>query len=209
MSEHKNIRNRLHTIIFEADTPAGKLFDVVLIILIVLSVLAVMLNSVNPINLKYGQFLHIAEWCFTIIFTIEYVLRLISVGKPIKYATSFFGIVDLIAFLPSYLSIIIPGSEMFLVVRVLRVLRIFRVLKILPYITEAQMLKRALIASKRKIFVFLLAVFLIVIIMGSIMYVIEGKENGFINIPISIYWSIVTLTTVGYGDISPQTPIGK
>ena len=205
----KHIKNRLHTIIFEADTPKGKLFDESLIFLIILSVIAVMLNSVKPINLQYGDLLYIAEWVFTIIFTVEYILRLISVGKPIKYATSFFGVVDLIAFLPTYLSTFIPGSEMFLVVRVLRVLRIFRVLKILPYITEAQLLRRALVASRRKIFVFLLAVFLIVIIMGSMMYVIEGEENGFTSIPRSIYWSIVTLTTVGYGDISPNTPLGQ
>lgn len=202
-------KNKLHTVIFEADTPKGKFFDEALIFLIVLSVIAVMMNSVKSINLQYGNLLYIAEWVFTIIFTIEYIMRLISVGKPMKYATSFFGIVDLIAFLPTYLSAIIPGSEMFLVVRVLRVLRIFRVLKILPYITEAQMLRRALAASRRKIFVFLLAVFLIVIIMGSIMYVIEGEENGFTSIPRSVYWSIVTLTTVGYGDISPQTPLGQ
>ena len=205
----KNTKHKLHTIIFEADTPKGKLFDVSLIFLIILSVFAVMLNSVKPINLKYGDILYIAEWVFTIIFTVEYILRLISVGKPMKYATSFFGIIDLIAFLPTYLSAFIPGSEMFLVVRVLRVLRIFRVLKILPYITESQMLRKALAASRRKIFVFLLAVLLIVIIMGSMMYVIEGEANGFTSIPRSIYWSIVTLTTVGYGDISPQTPLGQ
>jgi len=208
-SKWDKIQNKLHTLIFEADTPKGKFFDVILIILIVLSVIAVMLNSVKNINAQFGDVLYVAEWVFTIIFTIEYILRLFSVGKPRKYATSFFGIIDLIAFLPTYLSVIIPGSEMFLVVRVLRVLRIFRVLKILPYITEAQMLRRALVASRRKIFVFLLAVFLIVIIMGSIMYVVEGEEHGFTSIPRSIYWSIVTLTTVGYGDISPQTPFGQ
>jgi voltage-gated potassium channel len=208
-STWKQIKSRLHTVIFEADTPKGKLFDVSLIFLIILSVIAVMLNSVKPINITYGNLLYIAEWVFTIIFTIEYILRLVSIGKPMKYARSFFGIIDLVAFLPTYLSVFIPGSEMFLVVRVLRVLRIFRVLKILPYITEAQMLRHALVASRRKIFVFLLAVLLIVIIMGSMMYVIEGEENGFTSIPRSIYWSIVTLTTVGYGDISPQTPFGQ
>ncbi|MFC1784658.1 ion transporter [Candidatus Neomarinimicrobiota bacterium] len=208
-STWKQIKSRLHTVIFEANTPKGKLFDVSLIFLIILSVFAVMLNSVKPINITYGNLLYFTEWVFTIIFTIEYILRLVSVGKPMKYARSFFGIIDLVAFLPTYLSVFIPGSEMFLVVRVLRVLRIFRILKILPYITEAQMLKRALVASRRKIFVFLLAVLLIVIIMGSMMYVIEGEENGFTSIPRSIYWSIVTLTTVGYGDISPQTPFGQ
>jgi len=205
----KAIKHKLHTIIFEADTPKGKLFDVALIIAILLSVGAVMLDSIKPINIQYGTQLHFAEWVFTILFTIEYILRLFSVGKPMKYARSFFGVIDLLAFLPTYLAAIIPGTQFFLVIRILRVIRIFRVLKILPYITEAQMLRKALAASRRKIFVFLLAVLLIVIIMGSMMYVIEGEANGFTSIPRSIYWAIVTLTTVGYGDISPQTPIGQ
>jgi len=208
-SSWKQTKHKLHTIIFEADTPTGKLFDIALIIAILLSVGAVMLDSIKPINIQYGTQLHFAEWVFTILFTIEYILRLFSVGKPMKYARSFFGVIDLLAFLPTYLAAIIPGTQFFLVIRILRVIRIFRVLKILPYITEAQLLKRALVASRRKIFVFLLAVLLIVIIMGSIMYVIEGEANGFTSIPRSIYWAIVTLTTVGYGDISPQTPIGQ
>ncbi len=205
----KATKHKLHTIIFEADTPTGKLFDIALIIAILLSVGAVMLDSIKPINVQYGNLLHLVEWIFTILFTIEYILRLLSVGRPMKYAKSFFGVIDLLAFLPTYLAAIIPGSQFFLVIRILRVIRIFRVLKILPYITEAQMLKRALAASRRKIFVFLLAVLIIVIIMGSMMYVIEGEANGFTSIPRSIYWSIVTLTTVGYGDISPQTTLGQ
>lgn len=205
----KATKHKLHTIIFEADTPTGKLFDIALIIAILLSVGAVMLDSIKPINAQYGNLLQRVEWIFTILFTIEYILRLLSVGRPMKYAKSFFGVIDLLAFLPTYLTAIIPGSQFFLVIRILRVIRIFRVLKILSYITEAQMLRRALAASRRKIFVFLLAVLLIVIIMGSMMYVIEGEAHGFTSIPRSIYWSIVTLTTVGYGDISPQTTLGQ
>ncbi len=205
----KHIKSKLHEIIFEADTPAGKLFDIALIIAILLSVGAVMLDSIKSINNQYGSLLHIAEWIFTILFTIEYILRLLSVGRPMKYAKSFFGVIDLLAFLPTYLSVLIPGSQLFLVIRVLRVLRIFRVLKLLPYLIEAQLLMKALAASRRKITVFLFTVLLAVIIMGSLMYIIEGEENGFTSIPLSIYWSIVTLTTVGYGDLSPQTPLGQ
>ena len=205
----KPIKNKLHEVIFEADTPAGKLFDIALIIAILLSVGAVMLDSIKPINVKYGSLLHLAEWVFTILFTIEYGLRLLSVGRPMKYAKSFFGVIDLLAFLPTYLTVFIPGSQLFLVIRVLRVVRIFRVLKLLPYLIEAQLLMNALSASRRKIMVFLFTVLLAVIIMGSFMYIIEGEENGFTSIPRSIYWSIVTLTTVGYGDISPQTPLGQ
>ena len=205
----KPIKNKLHEVIFEADTPAGKLFDIALIIAILLSVGAVMLDSIRPINVKYGSLLHLAEWVFTILFTIEYGLRLLSVGRPMKYAKSFFGVIDLLAFLPTYLTVFIPGSQLFLVIRVLRVVRIFRVLKLLPYLIEAQLLINALAASRRKIMVFLFTVLLAVIIMGSFMYIIEGEENGFTSIPRSVYWSIVTLTTVGYGDLSPQTPLGQ
>ncbi|MCK4904522.1 MAG: ion transporter, partial [Candidatus Marinimicrobia bacterium] len=186
----KHIKNKLHEVIFEADTPAGKLFDIALIIAILLSVGAVMLDSIKPINVQYGSLLHLAEWVFTILFTIEYVLRLVSVGRPIKYARSFFGVIDLLAFLPTYLSVLIPGSQLFLVIRILRVIRIFRVLKLLPYLIEAQLLMRALAASRRKIAVFLFTVLLSVIIMGSFMYIIEGEENGFTSIPRSVYWSI-------------------
>ncbi len=202
-------RLKLHEIIFEADTSAGKFFDILLIIAIILSVIIVMLDSIANVNRNFGNKLYILEWIFTLLFTVEYILRLISVGRPLKYATSFFGIVDLLAILPTYFSMFFPGSQYLLVIRVLRLLRIFRVLKLVQYLTEAQQLSKALHASKRKIIVFLFAVMTIVVIFGSLMYVIEGEENGFTSIPRSIYWAIVTLTTVGYGDISPVTGIGQ
>jgi voltage-gated potassium channel len=206
---NKKWLSKLHEIIFEADTRVGKIFDIFLIITILFSVLAVMLDSVREINDNYGDLLYIIEWIFTILFTIEYIFRLISIGQPIRYATSFFGIIDLIAFLPTYFSLLLPGSQYFLVVRLLRVLRIFRVLKLVQYLKEARLLMQAMRESGRKIAVFLFAVLTLVVIFGSLMYVIEGEENGFTSIPISIYWSIVTLTTVGYGDISPQTGFGQ
>jgi voltage-gated potassium channel len=202
-------RAKLQEIIFEADTPAGKCFDVLLILSIVLSVLAVMLDSVDAIHDVYGRLLLAVEWCFTILFTVEYVLRLISVGRPILYATSFFGIVDFLAIVPTYLSLVLAGSHYFMVIRILRLLRIFRVLKLVQYLSEARQLAEALRASRRKITVFLFAVLTLVTLMGSLMYVIEGRENGFTSIPRSIYWAIVTLTTVGYGDISPNTGLGQ
>ena len=203
------LRARLHEIIFEADTPAGKFFDVLLILSIVISVILVMLDSVSSIRLSYGRLLFIGEWFFTLLFTIEYILRLFSVGRPLAYATSFFGIVDLLAILPTYLSIIFPGTHYLLVIRVLRVLRIFRVLKLAQYLGEINILSRALLASRRKITVFLFVVLTLVIIFGSLMYLIEEPEHGFTSIPRSIYWAIVTLTTVGYGDISPHTELGQ
>ncbi len=202
-------RLKLHEIIFEADTSAGKFFDILLIITIILSVIIVMLDSIASVNRNFGNELYILEWIFTLLFTTEYFLRLISVGRPLKYATSFFGVVDLLAILPTYFSMFFPGSQYLLVIRVLRLLRIFRVLKLVQYLAEAQQLAKALHASKRKIIVFLFAVMAIVVIFGSLMYVIEGEENGFTSIPRSIYWAIVTLTTVGYGDISPVTGIGQ
>ena len=206
---NRNWRIILHEVIFEADTKPGKWFDVILIISIILSVFVVMLDSVASIKKEYGAFLYSVEWFFTILFTIEYILRLISVGRPTQYATSFFGIVDLLAILPTNLSIILPVSRFLTVIRVLRVMRIFRVLKLVQYLTEARVLTQALRASRRKITVFLFAVFTLVIILGSLMYVIESEENGFTSIPRSIYWAIVTLTTVGYGDISPKTGLGQ
>jgi len=202
-------RLKLHEIIFEADTRAGKLFDEILLVSILLSVFVVMLDSVSGIRNEYGEILTIAEWIFTILFSLEYLLRLYSIGHPTLYARSFYGIVDLVSILPTYLSLIIPGSQFFITLRLLRMLRIFRILKFVQYLGAADNLKRALKESKRKILVFLLAVIVIVVIVGSMMYVIEGKENGFTSIPHSIYWAIVTLTTVGYGDISPQTPLGQ
>ena len=202
-------RHALHEIIFEADTPAGKLFDILLIVSIVVSVVLVMLDSVSGIRSVYGRQLYVGEWAFTILFTVEYLLRLLCVRRPLAYATSFFGMVDLLAILPTYLSIIIPGSQYLLVIRLLRVLRIFRVLKLVPYLGEARLLVQALQASRRKIIVFLFTVMILVIIFGSLMYLIEDPDSGFTSIPQSIYWAIVTLTTVGYGDISPQTGLGQ
>ena len=205
----KRWQSIIQEVIFEADTPTGKFFDISLIVVILLSVITVMLDSVNQINRAYGDFLYNLEWIFTIIFTIEYILRLISVGRPIKYASSFFGIIDLLAILPTYFSLLFPGSQYFLILRILRLLRIFRILKLVQFLKEARILARALRTSGRKIAVFLFSVLLIVIIFGSLMYVVEGEEHGFINIPTSIYWAIVTLTTVGYGDISPETGLGQ
>ncbi|PLX99063.1 MAG: ion transporter [Desulfuromonas sp.] len=202
-------RYRVHEVIFEADTPAGKLFDILLIASILISVIAVMLDSIESLRLRFAGQFYAIEWFFTILFTIEYVLRLSCVGKPLKYARSFFGIVDLMAIIPTYLSLLLPGSQYFLVIRILRILRIFRILKLVPYLGEAQLLMRALKASGRKITVFLYTVLTLVVIFGSLMYVIEGGDNGFTSIPRSIYWAIVTLTTVGYGQVAPQTGLGQ
>ena len=202
-------RSRLHIIIFEADTPAGKAFDVLLIISILMSVVTVMLDSVSEIQNLYGKYLYRVEWIFTGLFTIEYGLRLMAVGRPILYASSFFGVVDVLAILPSYLSLFFPGTHYLLVIRLLRVLRVFRVLKFVQYIGEANQLIQSLKASRRKITVFLFAVLTLTVISGSLMYVIESADSGFTSIPRSIYWAIVTLTTVGYGDISPQTNLGQ
>jgi voltage-gated potassium channel len=202
-------RGILHEVIFEADTPAGKLFDLLLIVSIIVSVSLVMLDSVSTIHVSWGHALYLWEWFFTIIFTMEYLLRLISVRRPILYATSFFGIVDLLAILPTYFSVFLPGSQYLLVIRILRVLRIFRVFKLVQYVSEAKLLVQALRASRRKITVFIFTVLTLVIIFGSLMYLIEDAAHGFTSIPRSIYWAIVTLTTVGYGDISPKTGIGQ
>ena len=203
------LRHRLHEIIFEADTPTGKLFDVVLILSIIISVIVVMLDSVAALNVQYGKMFLFLEWFFTTLFTIEYVLRLSCIGRPAKYAKSFYGVVDLLSILPSYLSLFISGGKYLLVIRILRLLRVFRVLKLVQYVGESNYLQRALWASRRKIAVFLLSVFLLMIIFGSVMYIVEGAENGFTSIPRSIYWAIVTMPTVGYGDISPQTSLGQ
>ena len=204
-----SVRHRLHEIIFEADTPEGRFFDAALIVSIVISVILVMLDSVASIQAVWGGWLYAAEWLFTLLFTVEYGLRLFCVGRPLKYATSFYGIVDLLAILPTYFSILLPGSQYLLVIRILRVLRIFRVFKLVQYLGEASLLMQALRASRRKITVFLFTVLTLVCIFGSLMYLIEDPSSGFTSIPRSIYWAIVTLTTVGYGDISPQTNIGQ
>lgn len=202
-------RHRMHEIIFEADTPSGKAFDVALLLAIVLSVVAVLLESVAEIRAEYGGVLRAIEWSFTILFTLEYLLRLASVGKPMRYATSFFGVVDLLAIVPTYLSFFIVGGQSLLVIRALRLLRVFRVLKLAHFLGEAHSLYAALRASSRKIVVFLGAVLTIVLIVGAAMYLIEGPQSGFTSIPKSVYWAIVTMTTVGYGDLTPQTVPGK
>ncbi|MDK2940167.1 MAG: voltage-gated potassium channel [Methanolobus sp.] len=203
-----NWRSRLYEVIFEADTPAGKNFDIILIVSILLSVVAVMLDSVKSFRIAHGDLLYNIEWFFTIIFTIEYLLRMLCVKSKTKYAISLFGIVDLLAIMPTYLSLFLPGSQFLLVIRILRVLRIFRILKLVKFLDEAELLVSAMKASRRKITVFLFTVLTLVVILGSLMYLIEGEENGFTSIPFSIYWAIVTLTTVGYGDVVPKTPLG-
>ena len=202
-------RGALHQIIFEADTAAGKAFDVGLLWSVILSVATVMLESVSSIRAAYGDTLHALEWFFTVLFTIEYILRLLCVQRRLAYATSFFGVVDLLAVIPTYLSFFVPGSQYLLSIRILRLLRIFRIFKLTDYLSEASIIRSALLASRRKISVFLFAVLTVVIIIGSVMYAVEGEEHGFSDIPTSIYWAIVTMTTVGYGDISPQTALGK
>ena len=202
-------RKRLHEIIFEADTPAGKLFDVLLLWAILLSVLAVMLESVESINAVYGNELRILEWTFTFIFTFEYIARIIAIGKPLKYIFSFYGIIDLISIIPTYLGLFIAGSHTLSIIRSIRLLRVFRILKLVQFISEADILVKALKASREKIVVFLFAVLSLTFILGTVMYLIETPEAGFTSIPRSIYWAIVTLTTVGYGDIAPQTVIGQ
>lgn len=202
-------RSRLYEIIFEAETPAGKWFDVILIASIVLSVIVVMFDSMHSVRAIYGNTLYAFEWFFTILFTVEYLFRLYCVKRPGLYAKSFFGIIDLMSIAPTYLSILFPGSEYLLVIRVIRILRVFRILKLVKFISEASVLLHALRASRHKIIVFLFAVMTLVIVFGSLMYLIEGEENGFTSIPRSVYWAIVTMTTVGYGDISPKTNIGQ
>ncbi len=206
----KPIHERIHEIIFEADTPLGRFFDISLLILIVFSVIVVLLESVDYIQVQYAREFLLLEWFFTIIFTIEYLLRLYSVYKPWKYATSFFGIVDLLAILPTYLSIFFAGTQYLLVIRALRLLRVFRIFKLGHYMDEGRVILDALANNRTKIFVFLYSVTLLVIIIGSVMYLVEGDHNeSFSSIPRSIYWAIVTLTTVGYGDITPSTEIGQ
>lgn len=203
------LRSRLYEVIFESNTPAGKLFDVVIIASILVSVAIVMLDTDPALHSNLGRVFYAIEWFFTVIFTIEYLLRLFSAKKASRYALSFYGIVDLVSVVPTYLNLILAGSAYLLVIRILRILRIFRVLKLMVYTREAEILVRSLIASRRKILVFLCSVATLVIIFGSFMYVIEGEANGFTSIPRSVYWAVVTLTTVGYGDIAPKTSLGR
>mgnify|MGYP000182763179 CR=1 FL=1 len=203
------LRHRLHEIIYEADTRGGKIFDVVLLIAILASIILVMLESVSSFDAKYHTFLDISEWVITILFSIEYIIRIISIKKPLKYIFSFYGIIDLLSTIPKYLALIFAGTHQLAALRALRLLRVFRILKLARYIGASNRLLVALKASKAKIAVFLFFVIILCIILGTIMYMIEGEENGFTSIPRSVYWAVVTLTTVGYGDIAPHTPIGQ
>lgn len=203
------LRERLHEIVFESDTPAGRAFDVLLLVAIVVSVSAVVLETVPSIRASAGPWLDRAEWAFTVLFTAEYILRLCIVRSPLRYAFSYFGLVDLLSILPTWLGLVVPGAESFLVIRTLRLLRVFRVLKMVRFLESARLLLTAIRASVPKIAVFVGTVLTIVVIVGALMYVLEGPRNGYTSIPEAMYWAVVTLSTVGYGDISPATPLGK
>jgi voltage-gated potassium channel len=203
------LRRRIHEVVFEADTPSGKFFDIFLLVAIVLSVIVVMLESVSNIAENHKTILIYLEWTFTIIFTLEYILRIYSIGKPLKYMFSFYGIIDLLSTIPTYLSFFFVGSHGLLILRTLRLMRVFRVLKLTRFVGESNNLRDAMKNSWPKIAVFLAFIFGVVMIMGTLMYLIEGGENGFTSIPVSVYWAIVTLTTVGFGDIAPHTPLGQ
>lgn len=208
--KNRPFRDRIHEIIFEADTPTGKFFDIALLVLIVLSVITVMLESSEGWPPAVERMFIYLEWIFTITFTIEYLLRLYVTIRPMKYALSFYGIVDLLAIAPTYLSLLISGSQYLVVIRILRLLRVFRIFKLGKYLSEGAQLKRALIASRNKITVFLFVVTILVVLIGSLMYLVEGGRNdGFSSIPRAVYWAIVTLTTVGYGDITPSSNVGQ
>ncbi len=202
-------RERMYIVIFEADTRAGRIFDLSMIALILLSVAVVVLDSIASIHARYASLFTVLEWGFTMAFTIEYIARLVCVRHPLRYARSAFGIIDLVAVLPTYLAILVPGLHALIDVRVLRLLRLFRILKLNKYVAEFGALGRALSASRRKIMVFMSFVMLVVLIMGTLMYVVEGPENGFTSIPVGVYWAITTMTTVGFGDITPKTDLGR
>lgn len=208
-SDKKDWRYKLHEIIYESDTRAGKLFDVVLLWLILFSVLLVMLESVEELNARYYAFFNIAEWFITILFTIEYIARIVTVKRPLSYIFSFYGIIDFLSTLPKYLSVLLVGTQVLVAFRALRLLRIFRILKLHHYVGESQRIANALRASRTRILVFLFAILVICIVLGAVMYLVEDRESGFTSIPKSVYWAIVTLTTVGYGDIAPQSIIGQ
>ncbi|MFI4859681.1 MAG: ion transporter [Phycisphaerales bacterium JB063] len=210
-SSPSNWRERTHEIIFEADTWWGKTFDVVLILAILASVVVIMLETVEPIRAEHGTLLIVLEWAFTVLFTAEYVLRLISVRRPLRYAFSFFGIIDLLSILPTYIGLFVPGAHELMVIRMFRLLRVFRVFKLVRFLGEADALKHAVLSSRHKIAVFLTTVLIIITIMGAMMHVVESRYGNpqFTSLPQSMYWAVVTMTTVGYGDITPITTLGK
>jgi voltage-gated potassium channel len=205
----ETLRHTLYQVIYQAHTPAGKGFDIALIISILASVLTIVLESVAEFSQQYGELLVKIDWIFTILFTIEYCLRIFCIHRPIKYIFSFYGLIDLMSIVPSYISLFIPGSHCLQVIRILRVLRVFRVLKLVQYVNQSNLLLNALLASRQKIAIFLFTISTLLVIFGSTMYLIEGPEHGFTNIPVSIYWAVVTLTTVGFGDITPKTDLGR
>lgn len=204
-----DFRKKLHTIVYEADTPAGRFFDLALLAVILISVAAVMLESIASVKIRYGYALAVIEWVVTIFFTFEYIARIIAVKKPVHYIFSFYGIVDLLATIPKYIGLLFPGTGVLIAIRAIRLLRIFRILKLAHFVGASNQLVTALRSSRAKIAVFLFNVIVLCIILGTLMYMIEGPQHGFTSIPISIYWTVVTLTTVGFGDITPATPFGQ
>lgn len=202
-------RRRMYEVIFEAETPEGRAFDKIIVAAILISVAVVIADSVEPWKLRFRTAFDIAEWFFTLLFTVEYIARLACVDRPLRYARSFFGIVDLLSILPTYLALFLPELHALIDVRILRLLRIFRIFRLTNYVAEYQMLGEALMASRRKILVFLSAVLMVVLILGTLLYVVEGPQHGFTNIPTAVYWAITTITTVGFGDITPKTDVGR